>query len=144
MSDLTDEELDDIKAGCSSRDGGCDVPVCRLAWEVRRHRSAQVASEELVRSVVRDAIGKYASYVEGNPLGGHGHVANDIATRAAKQLAGTAVGLSEADRIDIEQARDYIASSTGWNAFPDPAQAARVFPIVARWIALLDRLLGAP
>lgn len=50
--------------------------------------------------------------------------------------------LSATDAIDLEQARDYIAASVGWNAFPDPADAANVMPIPARWLALLDRLLA--
>ena len=94
MGDLTDDELIRIETDVGSQPY---ATIVRLVDEIRRHRSAQVASEELVRSVVRDAIGKFASYVEGNPLGGHGHVANDIATRAAKQLATTVVGLSEED-----------------------------------------------
>jgi len=138
MGDLTDDELIRIETDVGSQPY---ATIVRLVDEIRRHRSAQVASEELVRSVVRDAIGKFASYVEGNPLGGHGHVANDIATRAAKQLAGAAVGLTTDERADIDALRDSLAEQRQTaisNGQFDQADMYR------DWHSALSKLLGAP
>jgi hypothetical protein len=65
------------------------------------------------------------------------------ASQHAVSLAAPAVQLSAADQIDLQQARDYISSSVGWNAFLNPADAAEVFPLPARWLELIDRLLAA-
>lgn len=54
--------------------------------------------------------------------------------------APSASPLTDAEQIDLRQARNYIAAASGWTAFSDVDEAAKLFPVVARWLALLDRL----
>lgn len=88
MADITDEELRRY-----ANDSGWTVN--RLAAECLRLRAAKSPDRERVRRAVRNSIDEYARYAEGEPMGGHVHVANDIADRAAEQLSAT---------VDIDRA----------------------------------------
>lgn len=113
--------------------GPIDQLVCTLAGLYLEIRAAQTASEERMRAVVLAGIEEYARYPEGAPLGGHGTVACDIATRAAKQLAG-GVGLSEEERNHLLSVRTLLKERSAVHSDLWGAE-----------IATLDRLLrGAP
>ena len=95
-----------------------------------------VAWQERVRGAVLVAIEEYARYAEGNPLGGHAAVADDIATRVASQLASAAPVLSAEERdrarLMLFRAQSKIIEWQGW-----PTQK-----MYDEEVALLERILG--
>jgi hypothetical protein len=142
MSDLTDDML---SAYASYED--CDRPLSdtelvqlAMAKELQRHRAAQFASTERVRSVVRTAamvevcaavsrlMGPTYWYDNPSAHGMWERTADAIASHVAEQLAVPAVGLSAEGRKHLTSIRNQLVyAESHWRAE----------------IATLDRLLGA-
>lgn len=133
---LTATMLDALEYyGCTS---GTSAPpivrdaIVRATQELRRRRAAEIANEEQVGDVVREALSEAAEVMSE----GYECVTptlDAIADRAAKQLADTAVWLSDEERSILERMRDRAVKND--RAFPDSRYAAE--------LALLDRLLAA-
>ncbi len=86
MSDLTDDEMDAMSAGRFSAN---PAKVRDMISEIRRHRSTGLATEQQIRTVVRDSVIDAA--LDGAPRLNAvtlQAIAASVADRAAKRLAG--------------------------------------------------------
>lgn len=105
-----------------------------------------VAWQERVRGAVLVAIEEYARYAEGNPLGGHAAVADDIATRVASQLASAAPVLSAEELYVLAAIRadvhEFGCLDPKYRDTLDDAAEQADEAMCERAVALLDRLLG--
>jgi hypothetical protein len=127
MSDLTDEELDEWTDDCTA---DCTCESSRALREIRRHRAAQSASAERVRSVVREAFNSV------HELAGH-PAWPSVARYVASQLAVPVLSAEE---------RDDLSYLVGWcnaSAGDVTVERQRFDRGVAALDLLLDRLLGA-
>ncbi len=132
MGDLTDDELASIERslGGPALVATSKSETCRMLAELKRHRAAQSASAERVRSVVRETLHARIACVagwDGFSPGSINRMVEDVADRVASQLG--PVGLSAEEREVLAILRDDLQFTT-------PTHAAVVRPI-------LDRLLGA-
>jgi hypothetical protein len=151
MSDITDDKLKRIARArhecpwMSRQEEIADLEA--MAAELQSHRAAVSANEERVRNVVSE-IGRAmiaaqvnaGAWLDSLYLQGPAFV-DAIASRAAKQLATAAVGLSEEERVGIQAVRDVVAEV--WNIEPIPGTAdTSEWAAIRRGVALLDRLLA--
>lgn len=100
MSDLTDEELASIERslGGPSNVMTSRSETCRMVAEIKRHRAAQALDEEGVRKIV---LGILFDLLPGDVKV---DLADAIANRAARQLAGAAVRLDDQQLADVSNA----------------------------------------
>lgn len=134
MSDLSDEEIARWlqSVPCAKYE---PADMQRMALEIQRHRAAKATDKERIQKVV--AVAAVNALYTANIDRDVAPIAGDIAARAAEQLAGAAVGLSDADRSVLIRLR-------GEALTPDPSHSADC-PTCVRsreTVALLDRLIG--
>lgn len=116
--------------------GPIDQLVCTLASQYLELRAAQAASKERVREVVKAAALDALSSDTGGEAWDDADFANLIASQVEESLAAPAV-LSAEEREILGRMRNEAASGMlCWKGWPREG-------VLARMVALLDRLLGA-
>lgn len=117
MSDLSDDQIDlYVNYSGWSGDDASSHATRQMAEEIRRHRSAQRADAERVRSVVRDAVYAEMRQHDNESIQSADWVEmrNSIADRVAAELATTAPvpGIDAEDRAALQWAIDHIRRTT--------------------------------
>lgn len=143
MSDLTDERLAELVHWSSDASYGGMPDTHTALLELQRHRAAQTADEERVRSVVLKAWNS----AHGDMTLRDDQLADAIATRAAKQLASAAARLTAEDFSRIKATRDEMSRFMFLDQIPEMSERIDLGKLEskARADALaLDGLHGDP